>query len=479
MKFRIMGIAAILGIIGCDSSRSLGPTAAPPVRQAAAPTAAAFDATASGSSSLSAVSVSLANPSFEQGYTGWTFPGTPGQYVDIGPMWQTTDGTYSIDMNGFNPGWISQDISTIPGVQYTVSFDLAGNPGAPQGVKTLVVSAAAASQNYSFSTVGKSGSNMGWTPETFSFTATGTTTTLKFQSTYAGNGYFPDAAQGAALDNVRVTWVPTSTTTTVTFGSGPFVYTGLPFTATASVSPADAGTPTITYSGDCTNAGSTCTATATFAASGKYAASTATANITIDKAPTTTAAAWASPSVVYNGSAFTATASVTPAAAGSATLSYAGDCVNAGNTCTATASFAGSANYQPSTGTSAALTIDKAPTTTSVTFGPGPFIYNGSAFTATASVSPAAAGAATIAYSGQCTLAGTCTASATYAGSNNYLPSTASASIVIKYPVVTSAGQCKDGGWQYLTDDLGNLFKNQGDCVSYVATKGRNKGAGR
>jgi hypothetical protein len=40
--------------------------------------------------------------------------------------------------------------------------------------------------------------------------------------------------------------------------------------------------------------------------------------------------------------------------------------------------------------------------------------------------------------------------------------------------VPTSKSDCKDGGWQTVVDDQGNLFKNQGDCVSYVATKGKN-----
>ena len=479
LRMALAASATALALVACDGGTPLQPTQRSAIHPSSTP--ASLDATASGTSSPSVNSVALLDPSFEGGYTGgWTYPGTPGQFVDMGNLWQASNGTGSVDLNGFSAGYVSQTFATIPGVQYTVQFDLAGNPGWPQGVKTLTVSAAANSANYSFSTVGKpyDGSNMGWTPETFAFTATGTTTTLTFQSTYVGNGFFPDAAQGPALDNVSVTWVPTPTTTTVSFGAGPFVYSGSALTATASVSPAAAGTPTITYSGDCTNAGSTCTATATFAASGQYAASTATANITIDKAPTTTTAAWASSSVVYTGTAFTATASVTPAAAGSATLAYAGDCTNAGTTCSATASFAGSANYAASTSSAAALTITKAPSTTTVSFGAGPYIYTGSAFTATASVSPAAAGSATIAYSGQCVLAGTCTATATYAGSSNYVGSSATTSIVIKYPVVTSAGQCKDGGWRHLTDDLGNLFDDQGDCVSFIATKGRNKGNG-
>jgi choice-of-anchor C domain-containing protein len=37
-----------------------------------------------------------------------------------------------------------------------------------------------------------------------------------------------------------------------------------------------------------------------------------------------------------------------------------------------------------------------------------------------------------------------------------------------------TADDCKDGGWIELVDSSGNHFKNQGDCVSYVATDHRN-----
>ena len=33
---------------------------------------------------------------------------------------------------------------------------------------------------------------------------------------------------------------------------------------------------------------------------------------------------------------------------------------------------------------------------------------------------------------------------------------------------------CKDGGWQQVVDSQGRPFKNQGDCVSFVATHGKN-----
>jgi hypothetical protein len=31
----------------------------------------------------------------------------------------------------------------------------------------------------------------------------------------------------------------------------------------------------------------------------------------------------------------------------------------------------------------------------------------------------------------------------------------------------TSKGQCKKGGWK----NFGNTFKNQGDCIGFVATR--------
>jgi hypothetical protein len=42
----------------------------------------------------------------------------------------------------------------------------------------------------------------------------------------------------------------------------------------------------------------------------------------------------------------------------------------------------------------------------------------------------------------------------------------------------TSRQACMNGGWRTLTDDNGNTFKNQGDCVSFVSTGGHNQGRG-
>jgi hypothetical protein len=41
-------------------------------------------------------------------------------------------------------------------------------------------------------------------------------------------------------------------------------------------------------------------------------------------------------------------------------------------------------------------------------------------------------------------------------------------------PAPTSKKQCKHGGWR----NLGTMFKNQGDCVSFVTTGGKNPPSG-
>jgi hypothetical protein len=91
-------------------------------------------------------------------------------------------------------------------------------------------------------------------------------------------------------------------------------------------------------------------------------------------------------------------------------------------------------------------TIDKAPTVTIVTFEVGPYVYRGTAFTATANVTGAGGlnqPVTPVNYSGDClnvTVVNGCVASATYAESANYLSSTDSKSITItKKPLTVTA----------------------------------------
>ena len=48
----------------------------------------------------------------------------------------------------------------------------------------------------------------------------------------------------------------------------------------------------------------------------------------------------------------------------------------------------------------------------------------------------------------------------------------------VQLAAVKAFSDCKNGGWRQLRDGQGHMFKNQGDCVSYFASKGRNGGAG-
>lgn len=52
------------------------------------------------------------------------------------------------------------------------------------------------------------------------------------------------------------------------------------------------------------------------------------------------------------------------------------------------------------------------------------------------------------------------------------------AGMLYTYDQPSNKNQCKNGGWQNLLDDQGGSFNNQGDCVSYVATGGRNPASG-
>lgn len=46
------------------------------------------------------------------------------------------------------------------------------------------------------------------------------------------------------------------------------------------------------------------------------------------------------------------------------------------------------------------------------------------------------------------------------------------------YVVARDKAACKSNNWKTMTDASGKKFKNQGDCVSYVATHGKNKASG-
>ena len=121
----------------------------------------------------------------------------------IGNYWAAADGNRSIDMDGNNAGAISQTFDTVANQKYTVTFDLAGNPDVA-GIKTLgALINGGPVQSFTFDSTGHSkgsASDMGWTEESFSFTAASNSTSLTFASLDD-----PNSAWGPALDNVNVT----------------------------------------------------------------------------------------------------------------------------------------------------------------------------------------------------------------------------------------------------------------------------------
>jgi len=131
--------------------------------------------------------------------TGWTI----GQdSVDlINTYWAPASGSYSLDLSGNYDGTISQSFATVIGQKYVVSFDMAANPD-DHGDPVKVMQAGLSQQPlYSFSSVGHTHANMGWTTQSFSFIAAASNSTLFFAS-------LQDSAGGVALDNISVTAVP-------------------------------------------------------------------------------------------------------------------------------------------------------------------------------------------------------------------------------------------------------------------------------
>jgi choice-of-anchor C domain-containing protein len=172
-----------------------------------------------------ASAVTLINGSFETGpnpgsfltlnggntsITGWTVGGGDNSIDYIGSYWTASNGSRSLDLNGLNPGSISQLVTGLnAGSIYKVSFDLAGNPAGGPAVKTIDAFIQS-SHPYLFDTSSSTLGNMGWITESFTFTATGTSALLSFTSTtsgFSGNETYPTAF-GPALDNVTISAVP-------------------------------------------------------------------------------------------------------------------------------------------------------------------------------------------------------------------------------------------------------------------------------
>src|SRR5918996_107757 len=307
-----------------------------------------------------------------------------------------------------------------------------------------------------------------------------------------------DFNKNGSNDSKSITIEKASSTTVLTFETGPYTYRGTAFTATASVTGVGGlNQPvTVTYTGDCTNVtgANGCTATASFAGDTNHNGSNDSKSITIEKASSTTVVTFETGPYTYRGTAFTATAVVTGVGGLNQPVAvvYSGDCINVtgANGCTATATFAGNTNHNGSSD-SKSITIEKASSTTVVTFETGPYTYRGTAFTATAVVTgvgglnqPVA-----VVYSGDCinvTGANGCTATATFAGNTNHNGSSDSKSITIEKASSTTVVTFETGPYTYrgtaftataVVTGVGGLNQPvavvySGDCINVTGANG-------
>ncbi|HEX8524521.1 MAG TPA: choice-of-anchor C family protein [Tepidisphaeraceae bacterium] len=129
-------------------------------------------------------------------FGGWTV--ASGSVDMIGDYWQAASGNASVDLNGAQAGAIYQDLQTLAGQRYSLSFAMAGHPVAPQTVQMQVWWGNTLIDTISFDTTGRSTSDMGWSDHRYDgLLATGATTRLKFVSLTA-------SSLGPTLDDVVV-----------------------------------------------------------------------------------------------------------------------------------------------------------------------------------------------------------------------------------------------------------------------------------
>jgi len=139
--------------------------------------------------------------------SGWTVSAGNVDWLGAPPGcgWRASVGVASLDLVGSGAGGIGgvqQTFDTVPGTTYVLSFDMAGNTGAPPVIKPLAVTVNGVTTNYTFDTTGRGPLLMGWVTRSINFVATGTSTTVNFVSDVSASGGTLNS--GAALDNVRV-----------------------------------------------------------------------------------------------------------------------------------------------------------------------------------------------------------------------------------------------------------------------------------
>ena len=137
--------------------------------------------------------------------TGWTVRNDNIDWIH-GSYWQPSNGTYSLDLSGGSPGGISQTIATNVGETYTLTFDHSVNPDlrhsdTARRLDILAINTATnlndLEDNLLLARGTRTFANMQWLAESFTFTASGTSTRIVFASAPSNLD-----AGGPTLDNV-------------------------------------------------------------------------------------------------------------------------------------------------------------------------------------------------------------------------------------------------------------------------------------
>ncbi len=134
---------------------------------------------------------------------GWEL--VAGEFTYNRGLWNSTDGASSIDLGSAASatlGVIQQQFSTTIGSQYLLKFDvgidpaLSGPAGGP--IKQVRVDIGSLSQTYTVDRTGFSRPNVPWRTESILFTASSSTSTLRFTALTPG-------AANITLDSISVT----------------------------------------------------------------------------------------------------------------------------------------------------------------------------------------------------------------------------------------------------------------------------------
>lgn len=120
----------------------------------------------------------------------WTIGGA-GIKVMKSPYKAPVAGLQTIDLNSSNAGSISQYVPTVVGAGYTLSFAVSNSP-------TCVGVSRSMDIIYDTRTASTSSTSGSWSPRSYTFNATTTSTLIKLTSTSGG------ATCGLAIDNLTV-----------------------------------------------------------------------------------------------------------------------------------------------------------------------------------------------------------------------------------------------------------------------------------